>query len=178
MNFELWKAVYWLVGTAGVAGTIAFFAFAPTAAAIVGKAIVRFFSIVFSYRIGCAVVAATLAWFIADFVRHSSDDARYAAEVAEFEKAQDARDKRIKEETTADVWREIANATAENVVTDTAVKDFTDALPKPPETGNPFRIGDDAMRLCKIAGETQCGHIGGEGVPKAHAPGGGTQKRH
>lgn len=173
---EMWKLIYWAIGVFGIAGTIALIVFAPTTIPIIVNAVTRFFNFVLSYRIGCAILAAVLAAFIADYMRHSSDDARYAAEVAEYEKAQDARDKRIKDETTADVWKEIANATAENAVTDTDVKDFTHDLPPIPATGNPFRIGDDAGRLCRIAGETECGHIGGDGVPKAHPASAGSKK--
>jgi hypothetical protein len=167
MDAELWKWGWWIVATLGIAGTIALFAFFPAAASIALNAVVRFFSLVLSYRIGCAVVAAILAALAADYWRHSTEDAKHAAEVAAFEAAQDARDKRIASETRELVWKEIADATAENAVTDKDVKDFTDALPKPPETGNLFRVGTDACRLRHIYGQVECGPHGVERMPKA-----------
>jgi hypothetical protein len=166
VTFEMWKVAYWMIGTLGVAGTIALFAFAPAVATGALNAVVRFFGLVLSYRIGCAVVAAALAWFIADYVRHSIEDDKHAAEVAAFEKAQDERDARIKIETRELVWKEIADATAENAVTDKEVKDFTDALPKPPDTGNVFRVGADVCRLRRLAGQAECGSDGAQGVPQ------------
>jgi hypothetical protein len=167
VTFEMWKVAYWMIGTLGVAGTIALFAFAPAVATGALNAVVRFFGLVLSYRIGCAVVAAALSWFIADYVRHSIEDDKHAAANAAFEAAQVARDERIKIETRELVWKEIADATAENAVTDKEVKEFTDALPKPPETGNVFRVGADSCRLRKLAGQADCGSDGAQGVPKA-----------
>jgi hypothetical protein len=154
---EWWKLAYWLIGTLGFAGTIALIVFAPGVAKIALDAVVRFFGFVLSYRIGCALVAAVLVFVATDYWRHSLDDADFAARVAAFEAAQDARDKRIAQETRDAVWHEIANATAENVTIDQEVKEFHDALPPVPFTGNPFRVGADAPRLCKIAGQAQCG---------------------
>lgn len=168
-DWSWWKIAYWAVGTFGVAGTIAIAVFAPQVFAIALKAVVRFFTIVLSYRLGCALVAAALAAFIADYHRHSIEDAKHADEVAAFEKKQDERDKRIAQETRDLVWIEIANATAENTVTDKEVKDFTDALPPSPANGNAFRIGADACRLRQIFGQPECGPQRAQGVPKADA---------
>jgi hypothetical protein len=167
-----WKVVVWLLATFGVAGTIALFVFVPTLARLVGSAVVRCFAVVFSYRIGCAVVAALLACLITDYVRHSIEDKRHADAEASFKLAQSARDRRIAEETRESVWKEIANATAENAVIDKEVKDFTDALPvsnPPSQTGNSFAVGNDACRLRRIAGQTECGSGGSKRVPPAHA---------
>lgn len=168
MDFDVswWKVIWWAVGVFGIGGLIALCAFYPVVLAVVG----RFFRLVLAYRIGCALVAATLAWFIADYVRHSIEDDKHAAAVAAFEKAQDDRDKRIATETRALVWEEIANATAENAVTDKDVKEFTDALPKPPETGNLFRVGADACRLRSLIGQAGCGSDGAKGVSQADTP--------
>jgi uncharacterized membrane protein YraQ (UPF0718 family) len=170
---EFWKIGVWLVATLGVAGTIALFVFAPGIASAVMRGVVRCFALVLSYRAGCALVAAILAALAADYWRHSRDDAAFAAQTAAFEKAQDDRDKRITQEVREDVWKEIANATAENARTDETVKGFTDALPQnPTAAGNPFLIGDVAAdRLCKIAGQAQCGPGGDQGVPAARRPG-------
>lgn len=156
-----WKTVWWLVSLVGIGGLIAIFAAYPIVATIV----VRFFSVVFSYRIGCAVVAAVFAALVADYWRHSIEDERHAAEVAAFEQKQRDRDERIKKETLDEVLKEAAAAAAENAATDKTVKDFTDALPIPAETGNPFAVGADACRLREIAGQARCGSVGVEGVP-------------
>lgn len=162
-DFSWWKLIWWAVGVFGIGGLIAICAIYPVVLAVVA----RFFRLVLSTRIGCAVVAAIVAALIADYVRHSIDDDRYAAEIAAFEKKQDERDKRIAVETRELVWKEIADATAQNAVTDKDVKDFTDALPPIPPTGNVFRVGADACRLRKLAGQADCGPDGAQGVPKA-----------
>lgn len=172
MDFDVswWKVLVWALTTFGVAGTIALIVFAPALARAAGWAVVRFFSFVFSYRLGCALVAAIVGALVADYVRHSIEDDRHAAETAEFNRKQDERDKRIAQETRELVWKEIADATAENAVTDKEVKDFTDALPKPPpETGNVFRVGADACRLRGIAGQAECGRSGAQRVSQADA---------
>jgi hypothetical protein len=166
MTAELWKIVWWMVGLFGVAGSIALFAFFPAVATLIFNAVVRFFGLVLSYRVGCALVAAILAALAADYWRHSTEDAKHAAEVAAFVKAQDERDKRIAVETRELVWKEIADATAENAVTDKDVKDFDDALPPPPPTGNVFRVGPDACRMRHIYGQAECRPVGTKGVPK------------
>lgn len=166
-SFEAWKIIYWVIGTVGVGGAIALACFFPAVAKLLLDGVVRFFALVFRYRIGCAVVAAALAWFVADYVRHSIEDDKHAAEAVESAKANLARDARIKTETRAMVWEEIANATAENAVTDKEVEGFTNALPKPPDTGNPFAVGADACRLRKLYGQAGCGPVGAKGVPKA-----------
>lgn len=165
-DLQWWKIIIWAVGTVGVGGVVAFAIAAPAAAKLVLDAVVRFFALILSYRIGCAVVAAALAWFVADYVRHSIEDDKHAARVKAFEQEQVARDARIKAETRDLVLKEVAEATAENAATDKDVKDFTDALPKPPETGNPFAVGSDSCRLRAIVGQAGCGSDGAQGVPK------------
>lgn len=167
---SLWKLIYWIVGTLGVAGTIALFVFFPAVMGTIWKAIIRLFTLVLSYRIGCAIVAAIVVAFAVDYWRHSRDDAAYAAKTAAFEQAQRDRDKRIAQETKDEVWTDIANQTAVNKVTDQEVKEFEDAIPPSPPTGNPFRIGADAGRLCRIAGGTVCGpRRSPQAMPKARA---------
>lgn len=164
-----WKLLWWGVGTFGIVGTIAAVVAFPTVAKIVIDRVVRLFSFVLSYRLGCALLAALAAALVADYVRHSIEDDKHAAELAGFKLAQVARDKRIAVETRAMVWEEIANATAENAVTDKDVKEFTDALPKPPDTGNLFRVGADACRLRALYGQSGCGPVRAQGVPKSDA---------
>lgn len=172
MTAKAIEFIWWIVGTFGVAGLVAFWFLAPTAAQLTLQAVVRFFKLLLSDRIGCALLAAIAAGLIVDHQRHAYDDAQNAARSAAFEQAQTDRDAGIEKRTREKVWEEIANATAENKVVDTDVKGFTDALPPPPKTGNPFLIGDaDAERLCKLAGQTQCGPVGDQGVPATRRPG-------
>jgi hypothetical protein len=168
---SLWKILYWLIGTVGVAGTIALFAIYPAIMGSIWRGIIKLFALILSYRLGCAIVAAIAVGFAVDYWRHSRDDAAYAEQTAAFEQAQRDRDKKIAKETREAVWVEIANATAESAVTDKEVKEFTDVLPPVPETGNPFRVGADAGRLCKIAGQARCGPPSPQGVPKAKGAG-------
>ena len=174
-EFSVWKAAVWAVATFGIAGTIALIVFAPAAAKIALGAVVRFFTFIFSYRAGCALVAAIVAWFIADYVRHSIEDDKHAAEVAAFEQKQVDRDEQIARDTREWVLKEIADTAQQNATVDKDVKDFTDALPKLPEgqpavhAGNPFRVGDDAARLRKIAGQAGRGSDGAKGMPQADA---------
>lgn len=172
MTAKALSVIWWIVGTFGVGGLVAFWFLAPTAAQLTLQAVVKFFQLVLSYRIGCALIAAVLAGVIVDYKRHAYDDAQFAARTAAFERAQTARDGRIAQETRDKVWKEIADATAQNVSIDNEVKEFSDA-PPPAATGNPLLISDaDADRLCKLAGQTQCGPSGDKGVPKARRSGG------
>ena len=174
-EFSVWKAAVWAVATFGIAGTIALIVFAPAAAKIALGAVVRLFAFVFSYRLGCALVAAIVAALIADYVRHSIEDDKHAAEVAAFEQKQVDRDEQIARDTREWVLKEIADTAQQNATVDKDVKDFTDALPKLPEgqpavhAGNPFRVGDDAARLRKIAGQAGRGSDGAKGMPQADA---------
>lgn len=172
MTAKAIEVIWWIVGTFGVAGLVAFWFLAPTAAQLTLQAVVRLFKLLLGYRVGCALLAAVLAGAIVDHKRHAYDDEQFAARTALFEEAQSRRDATIAQATRDKVWAEIANATAENVSIDNDVKEFTDAPPRVP-TGNTLRISDaDADRLCKLAGQTQCGPIGREGVSKARRPGG------
>lgn len=166
------KWMWWIFATFGFAGLAAFWFLAPTAAQLALRAVVKLFGFVLSYRIGCALLAALAAGLIVDYQRHAYDDEQFAQRTAAFEAAQRQRDQRIAEKTRAAVWTEIANATVSNAAIDTSVKEFTDAPPPQPATGNPFLIGDtDAVRLCHIAGQTECGSSGGQRVPAARRAG-------
>lgn len=163
--------IWWIVGTFGIAGLIAFWFLAPTAAQLALRGVVKAFQFILSYRIGCALLAALVTGLIVDERRHSYDDAQFAKQTAMFEAAQKMRDVRIAEKTREAVWVEIANATAANNVVDNDVKEFRDALPPPPPTGNPFLVGADAGRLCHIAGKARCGPSGDKRVPAARRAG-------
>lgn len=182
MDFDVswWKVAIWVLTTFGIVGTIALAALFPLVFKAAGAGVVRFVSLLLSYRLGCAVLAAIVAAGITDYVRHSIEDDRHAAEAAEFKAAQDARDERIKSETRALVLKEIADAKVADAATDKDVKGFTDALPKPADTGNPFAVGNDACRLRHIFGQAECGPDWPKGVSKADAKdaGVGDQRRH
>jgi hypothetical protein len=157
--------LWWIFATFGIVGLIALWFLAPAAAQLLLQAVAWVFRLLFSYRIGCALLAAIAAGLIVDYKRHAYDDAQAAQRTALFEAAQRQRDERIADQTREAVWAAIANATAANAVVDTDVKGFTDALPPPPPTGNPFLVGADADRLCHIAGKVKCGPSGGQRVP-------------
>ena len=170
MSVQLWEVLTWIGGTVGVVGFIAAWILFPAAFSVVLKGIMAMFGFVLNYRIGCALVAAIVAGVAVDYARHSHDDAVHAAQTAAFNKAQDARDAGIAADTRKLVTKEFAEAAAANAATDKEVKEFHDALPAVvPETGNPFRVGTDACRLRKLAGETDCEPVRAKRVPKAHA---------
>lgn len=178
MTAKAIEIVWWIVGTFGIAGLVAAWFVFPTISQLVLQRVVKLFAFVLSYRVGCALLAAIVAGLIVDQWRHSYDDAQFAARTAAFEQAQRDRDSRIALQTRDKVWKEIADATATNATIDNDVKEFSDAppVPLPPSrvaTGNPLAISDaDADRLCKLAGQTVCGPIGGKGVSKARRSGG------
>ena len=66
---------WWIFATFGIVGIVALWIFAPTAATLIGKAILAFFKFVFGYRIGCAIVAAILAFLAADYHRARLEEA-------------------------------------------------------------------------------------------------------
>lgn len=162
------KWLWWIFATFGVAGLVAFWFLAPTAAQLALQIVVRAIRFVLSYRIGCALLAAIAAGLIADHLRHTYDDEQFAQRTAAFVASQDARDKRVAEKTRGEVLAAVAAANVANNVIDKDVKGFSDALP-PPTTGNPFLIGDaDADRLCVIAyGKAGCRSSGSKGVSEA-----------
>lgn len=163
LGWSAWKIGWWAVATFGAVGTIALFVlgsmYFPGLLRKIVDGVVNILALVLSYRVGCALVAAISAGLIVDYWRHSKDDAEFAQRTALFEHAQKQRDERIKTETRDEVWQEIANATAENVVIDKDVKEFTDEKPQPlPTVGDPYDIAPaDRLRLCRIAGKTECG---------------------
>lgn len=172
--------IWWIVGTLGIAGLVAFWFLLPTAAQLTLQAVVKAFNLVLSYRLGCALLAGLAVGLIVDNKRHAYDDAQFAKQTAVFEAAQNQRDVGIAQKTRETVWLDIANATAENSSIDKEVRDFTNGFPAiiPTPTarpvGNPFLVGADAGRLCHLAGQTECGSASGQGVPKARRPSSGS----
>ena len=140
------------------------------------KAVLSFF---LTSRVGNIMLAAGIAFTVADINRSIRDHREFAARTAAFEQAQRNRDKRIAQETRDQVWTEIANATAENTAIDQEVKEFHDALPPvPAATINPFLVGDASCRLRHIAGYAGCGPDRAQGMPKAGSKGAGPGTKH
>jgi hypothetical protein len=167
--------VYWLVGTLGVAGTIAALWFAP---AITGQVLWKLASFLFTTRIGNIILAAAIAFMVADINRSQRDAADYAektaAATAAFEEARKQRDIEITEETRAAVMAELARARLTEAQLNSDVKEFSDALPPaPPVNGtSDFRVGDASCRLRAIAGYAGCGPEAAAGrVPQARPEG-------
>jgi hypothetical protein len=167
--------IYWLVGTLGVAGTIAFFWFAPVAATAVGKFLLTF---LFTTRIGNIVLAAGVAFMVADINRSEQDALKYArekaADTAAYEEARKQRDTEISEDTRAAVMAELARRRLAEAQLNSDVKDFSNALaPAPPVNGtSDFRVGDASCRLRAIAGYAGCGpEAAAGGVSKARPKG-------
>lgn len=164
---EVWKILTWLIPIIGIPGLIALVLIYPGIMAAISRAIMQLLSWVLSSRLGCAILAAVAMGFAVDYWRHSTDDAEFAQRTALFEHAQKQRDERIRVETRDEVWTEIANQTAANNATDTEVKEFHNALPPIPHTGNPFRVGVAAPKLRSIAGQAE---RRSQGVKRMPAP--------
>lgn len=144
--------LWWMLGTFGLIGTGLMIWLAPTVLLGVLK---WAFTFCFTTRIGAALLAASIAFFIADVNRSRRDEAEYAVRTAEFEQAQQDRDKQIENDTRDQVWIEIANETAANTQTDTEVKEFHDVLPTIATTdacNAVIRVGANAGRLRVLAG--------------------------
>lgn len=144
--------IWWIFATFGIVGIICLWIFAPAAASIALKAVVAFFQFVFGYRIGCAIVAAVIAFAIADYHRARVDEADWQAQMAAFESAQASRDKQIDADARAAVRKEIDDEKAATVETTNEVKVYEQALPILAPTDNSCRVGPDADKLRIIAG--------------------------
>lgn len=177
--------VYWMLGTFGVLGTIAAFWFAPAITVQVLKYLATF---LFTTRIGNVILAAVVAFVIADINRSKIDAAEYAEKIAsmtaEAEAKHKQRDAEIAASAKAEVMAELAGKKLSEAKIDSDVKDFTDALqtaPAPqgatvPQAAPDFRVGDASCRLRAIAGYAGCepeGAVGG--VPKARSKGRGAR---
>lgn len=164
--------LWWALGTFGMVGTGLLLWLAPGLLVQIATWMFKFF---ITTRLGNIILAAAIAFFVADVNRSLRDRHEFAAQTAAFEQAQKDRDTRIAQQTREEVWKEIANQTAANAATDNDVKEFHNALPPVPFANgvNPFRVGDAACRLRKVAGQTGCGPKRAQGVPQARSEGGG-----
>jgi cytochrome c-type biogenesis protein CcmH/NrfF len=161
--------LWWAIGTFGLVGTGLMLWLAPAFLVQIVTWLLKFF---FTTRIGAAILAGSVAFFVADVNRSLRDEAEYKQRTALFEHAQKARDARIAQDTRDQVWKEIADQTAANTVTDNQVKDFHDALPPVEATdkcADVVRVGSNANRLLNIAGggSPQGRSKRLKGVPKA-----------
>lgn len=168
---SLWQIAVWVGPTICVAAFITLLVLYPAIMVPIVKAIAGFFTMVLSYRVGCALLAAIAAGFAVDYWRHSHDDAVFAARTAMFEKAQVARDKRIADETREAVWKDIANETAKNAEAEKEQKEFHDALAPLPAGDVTCRVGDNVERLRKLAGQTGRRPASSKRVPKTTGEG-------
>jgi hypothetical protein len=146
---------WWIFATFGIVGIVALWIFAPTAATLIGKAILAFFKFVFGYRIGCAIVAAILAFLAADYHRARLDEADWKKQTAAFDAAQQKRDIQIDANARASVRAEIDAEQQASIVTDKQKDDFDVSLKPLPATDNVCRVGADLVKLRLIAGGTQ-----------------------
>lgn len=173
--------IYWMLGTFGVVGTVAAFWFFPAITVEVLKFLASF---LFTTRIGNIVLAAGVAFMVADINRSESDQAEFAEKIAGMQAAavaaQEERDKSVAEDTRAAVMAALARQRLADAKINSDVKEFTDALPPPPATPSPtapdFRVGAAACKLRAIAGYAGCAPEGAAGgVPQARSKGRGSR---
>lgn len=146
---------WWIFATFGIVGIIAVWFLAPSVAALIMKGVIAFFTLIFGYRIGCAIVAAIVAFLIADYHRARIDEADWKQQQAAFIQAQAARDKQIDVDARAEVRKEIADEKAATAATTNEVQVYEQALPVLPPTDTVCRVGSDAGKLRAIAGHPQ-----------------------
>lgn len=173
MLFGVWW-VWWSLGTLGLIGTGLMIWFAPT---VLLGLLKWLFTFCFTTRIGAALLAASIAFFVADVNRSKRDEAEFAERTALFEQAQTERDAKIKADTRTEVQAELANQTTKDTTTDMQVKDYQNALPTVSPTdvcSDVVRVGNNADRLRVIAGSPVRRSIRPQGVPKARKKAAGT----
>jgi hypothetical protein len=166
--------VWWAIGTFGLIGTALMIWLAPTVLVGLLKVLGTFF---FTTRIGAAILAASIAFFVADVNRSRSDEAEFAARTAQFNAEQDERDKQIETDTRDQVWIDIADQTALNKATDTDVKEFHDVQTPVLATdacSALVHVGNNVDRLRVIAGTPVRKSGRSKGVPKARKSAAGT----
>lgn len=153
--------VWWLLGTFGVAGTVALAIFAPTVLAVIWRIIAK----LFQTRIGCAAIVGLLVFVAADIHRSRLDQAELEAQKAAFDLKQKQRDETVAADTLKAVNIALEKQKEAFASIDKDAKEFKDALPPVPSTGNPFAVGPDACRLRAIAGLACRRSEGPETVP-------------
>lgn len=148
MSALAYQWMYWIIGGAGLTGVVALAILAPAAALLLWKLVSSLLRIVLGTRIGCALMAAGIAWVASDLNRHKIDDAAFAEKTAQTVAAQKARDATIAASTKTLVIKEIADDRATEQNSRTMVDSFRAALP----ASGACLVGADADRLRAIAG--------------------------
>lgn len=176
MNIMLFGVswLWWALGTFGLIGTGLMIWLAPTILIAFLKTAATF---CFTTRIGAALLAASIAFFVADVNRSKRDEADFAVRTAQFEQAQADRDAKIKADTRTEVKNEIAAQAIKDLATDTQLKEFHYALPAVPATAacsDIVRVGNNADRLRIIAGTPHRRYIRPKRMPKARRKAAGT----
>lgn len=154
MSALAFQWLYGIIGAVGIAGTAALFIVAPAAALMLWKIVWSFLRLLLGTRIGCALMAAGIAWVASDLNRHKIDDAAFAKRIAAVETAKKERDARIDASTKTLVLKEIADDRATEQNSRIMVNSFRAALP--PSVS--CLVGADADRLRAIA-------VGARAVP-------------
>lgn len=147
MSAFAYQWMYWIMAGFGLSGTIALAVIAPASALLLWKIVSSFMRIVLGTRIGCALLAAGIAWVASDLNRHKIDDAAFAERIAAVETAKKERDASITASTKTLVLKETADDRATEQNSRLAVNSFREALP--PSVS--CLVGPDAERLRAIA---------------------------
>jgi len=142
---------WWLVGTVGIGGAIAFLVLAPALAAQVFAVVLNF---LIGTRIGIGIIVGIAVWFASDTYRSNADAALWQKRVAAFEQAQAERDKKIDADARAAVRKEIEDEKAATAQTEQVTNDWVKTLPPLAATDIICRVGPDADKLRLIAGAT------------------------
>lgn len=135
--------VWWLIGTFGIAGTIALAIFAPSALMLVWNAISKVLVWMLQTRVGCAILAFIIAFLIADIHRSRLDEASWKKQIAAFEAAQTQRDADIAADVRKTVTDELAKDQKADVIDVQEKKDFEQHL----DPAKACLVGDDAVGL-------------------------------
>lgn len=147
MSALAFQWMYWIIGGAGLAGVVALAVLAPAAALLLWKLVSSFLRLLLGTRIGCALLAAGIAWVASDLNRHKIDDAAFAERIAAVETAKKERDAKIAVSTKTLVIKEIADDRATEQNSSVAVNSFRATLP----VAGACPVGTDADRLRAIA---------------------------
>jgi hypothetical protein len=153
---------WWLVGTVGIGGSIAFLVLAPAIAMQVFTVLFRF---LIGTRIGVAILVGIAVWVTSDTYRSNVDQALWKKRIAEFEQAQKDRDAKIDSAAREQVREEVEREKAAAAQTEKVTDDFVKSLPPLPSTANYCLVGPDSDRLHVIAGAPL--RKGKHGVPVA-----------
>lgn len=168
MLFGIWW-VWWAIGSSGLIVVALLIWLAPTILVAILKALLTFG---FTTRIGAALLAGSIAFFVADVNRSRRDQADFALQSALYQQAQKLRDEKIAADTRTEVQAELAAQAKNDTATDNEVKGYHEevhSVPIAQACDAVVRVGSNAGRLRAIAGETRSVHrpAGFKRVPAA-----------